>query len=140
MVTPANFFMSVPASVTTMVVATAPGGSFFTVTAQYPNGESDSTNAASGGIPEPQITGFQIRGNKVIVTGTGFTDSVTVFIDGIPFRKGAKVKIENTRIVQKGNLLTGQSVNSYMTQQGGVILVSVLNTDTGIGTFLFQRE
>ena len=43
-----------------------PGGSFFSVTATYPNGESDDTNAASGGIPEPQITGFEIRGNQVI--------------------------------------------------------------------------
>jgi hypothetical protein len=139
---PANFFTSVPPNVTSLVVPTAPGGSFFTVTAQYPNGESGGTNAASGGIPEPQITGFEIRGNQVIVFGTGFTDTVTVFVDGIPFKKAAKVKERNgsPRIIQKGKLLTGQKVSSYFASQGNVILVSVLNTDTGIGTFLYRGQ
>lgn len=136
---PANFFTSVPANQTTVVAPTAPGGSFFVVTAQYPNGESGETNAASGGIPEPDIASFQIKGGKVIINGTGFTDSVTVFIDGIPFNKAAKVKKENTRVQQKGKLLTGQSVTDYLNQQGGVVLVSVLNSDTGIGTFLYRR-
>jgi uncharacterized repeat protein (TIGR01451 family) len=136
---PANFFTSVPPSVTSLVAPTAPGGSFFTVTAVYPNGESGETNAASGGLPEPTITGFQIRGNKVIVTGEGFTDEVQVFVDGIPFKKDAKVKAASGRIVQKGKLLTGQRVSQYLAQQGGVVLVSVLNTNSGIGTFLFRQ-
>jgi uncharacterized repeat protein (TIGR01451 family) len=137
--TPENFFTSVPPSVTSLVAPTAPGGSFFTVTAVYPNGESGQTNAASGGLPEPIITGFQIRGNKVVVIGTGFTDDVQVFIDGIPFKKDAKVKAADGKVVQKGKLLTGQRVSQYLQQQGGVILVSVLNTDSGIGTFLFRQ-
>ncbi len=136
---PSNFFTSVGPGTTTVVAPTAPGGSFFVVTAQYPNGESGETNAASGGIPEPDIDSFQIKGRKVIVNGTGFTDNVTVFIDGIPFTKTAKVKKENTRVQQKGRLLTGQSVSDYLNQQGGVLLVSVLNSDTGIGTFLYRR-
>lgn len=136
---PSNFFTSVGPGTTTVVAPTAPGGSFFVVTAQYPNGESGETNAASGGIPEPDIDSFQIKGGKVIVNGTGFTDNVTVFIDGIPFTKTAKVKKENTRVQQKGRLLTGQSVSDYLNQQGGVVLVSVLNSDTGIGTFLYRR-
>ncbi len=138
MPTPSNFFTSVPPGTTTIVLPTAPGGSFFTVTAQYPNGESDDTNAASGGLPEPTITGVQIKGNKLIVLGTGFTDNVTVFVDGIPFFKGAKVKQATSRVQQKGKLLTGQTVRQYVTQQGGVVLVSVLNADTGIGTFLVR--
>ena len=136
---PSNFFTSVGPGTTTVVAPTAPGGSFFVVTATYPNGESGETNAASGGIPEPDIDTFQIKGGKVIINGTGFTDSVTVFIDGIPFTKAAKVKKENTRVQQKGRLLTGQSVSDYLNQQGGVVLVSVLNSDTGIGTFLYRR-
>jgi uncharacterized repeat protein (TIGR01451 family) len=137
--TPQNFFTTVPASVTSLVAPTAPSGSFFTVTANYPNGESPSTNAASGGIPEPAISGFLVGGAKVTVIGERFTDHVQVFVDGIPFKKQAKVKNGNTRIVQKGKLLTGQSVAQYLQQQGGVVLVSVLNTDTGIGTFLYIR-
>lgn len=136
---PSNFFTSVGSGTTTVVAPTAPGGSFFVVTAQYPNGESGETNAASGGIPEPDIDSFQIKGGKVVINGTGFTDNVTVFIDGIPFTKTAKVKKENTRVQQKGRLLTGQSVSDYLNQQGGVVLVSVLNSDTGIGTFLYRR-
>jgi hypothetical protein len=137
--TPSNFFTSVGATTTSLVAPTAPGGSFFTVTAMYPNGESSETNAASGGIPEPQISGFKISSSKVTISGAGFTDTVQVFIDGIPFTKNAKVKKENTRINQKGRLLTGQSVQQYLQQQGGVVLVSVLNSDTGIGTFLYHQ-
>lgn len=139
---PANFFTSVPPSVTSLVAPTAPGGSFFTVTAMYPNGESGGTNAASGGIPEPDITSIRVRGKKLIIEGTGFTDTVQVFVDGIPFTKNAKVKLKNgsLRIVQKGKLLTGQKVAQYQSQQGGVILVSVLNSDTGIGTFLYRGQ
>lgn len=136
---PANFYASLPPNQTSAVAPTAPGGSFFVITAVYPNGESDGTNAASGGIPEPDITSFEIRGGKVIINGADFTNSVSVFIDGIPFSKAAKVKKQNTRIQQKGRLLTGQSVSDYVAQQGGVVLVSVLNSDTGIGTFLYRR-
>ncbi|MBK6426056.1 MAG: DUF11 domain-containing protein [Blastocatellia bacterium] len=48
---PSNFFTSVGPGTTTVVAPTAPGGSFFVVTAQYPNGESGETNAASGRHP-----------------------------------------------------------------------------------------
>ncbi len=137
--TPSNFFTSVPPTTTSYVAPTAPGGSFFTITAMYPNGESSETNAASGGIPEPDVTGLKIRGNKISVLGSGFSDTVQVFIDGIPFKKDSKVKLEKGRVVQKGKLLTGQSVQQYVSQQGGVILVSVLNEDTGIGTYLYRQ-
>ncbi|HQR38691.1 MAG TPA: hypothetical protein PLF26_09850, partial [Blastocatellia bacterium] len=138
--TPQNFFTSVPPSTTGIIAPTATTGSFFTVTAMYPNGESSDTNAASGGIPEPDIMAFDIRTAKVIVGGTGFSDTVQVFVDGIPFKKGARVKPGNVRIVQKGKLLTGQTVQQYLAQQGGVVLVSVLNADTGIGTFLYRSS
>jgi hypothetical protein len=137
--TPENFFTSVPPSVTSIVAPTAPGVSFFTVTAAYPNGESSETNAASGGLPEPTITGLTIRGKKLVVAGMDFSDTVQVFVDGIPFKKPAKVGSGNTGILQKGKLLTGQTVQQYLNQQGGVVLVSVLNEDTGIGTFLYRR-
>ncbi len=137
--TPENLFSSVPPGTTTLVAPTAPGGSFFTVTAQYPNGESDDTNAASGGIPEPDIATIQIKGNKVNITGINFTDNVVVFVDGIPFKKTAKVS-GRTAVLQKGKLLTGQSVRQYLASHGNVILVSVLNTDTGIGTYLYTKQ
>jgi uncharacterized repeat protein (TIGR01451 family) len=137
---PENFFSSVPPNQTSVVVPTAPGGSFFTVTATYPNGESDDTNAASGGLPEPIITGVRLKGAKTLVLGEGFTDSVEVFVNGIPFRKNAKVKNEKGRVVQKGKLLTGQDVDDFIRQQGGVVLISVLNSDrdNAIGTFLYR--
>ena len=44
------------------------------------------------------------------------------------------------RVVQKGVLLTGQNVGAYISQQGGVVLISVLNNDqeNAIGTFLYR--
>ncbi len=137
--TPANLFTTVGPGVTMLVAGTAPSGSYFTVTAQYPNGESGATNAASGGLPQPAISGIQFRAGKLIVNGADFSDTVSVFVDGIPFAKTAKVKRAGTKIQQKGKLLTGQTVQAYISGQGGVALISVLNEDSGIGTFLYRR-
>jgi uncharacterized repeat protein (TIGR01451 family) len=135
---PQNLFTSLPPSQTSVVVPTAPDGSFFTITALYPNGESGGSNEASGALPQPVITMVKIKGNKIVVFGENFTDKVQVFVDGIPFVKGAKVKNEKGKINQKGNLLIGIPVRDYIVGQGGVILVSVLNEDEGIGTFLYR--
>ena len=132
---PANFFTQVPASSTTVTIPTSPGGSFFVVTAQYDTGESGPTNEASGNIPAAELERVDVKNTKIVATGTGFSDEVQVFVDGIPFVKTAKVKKEATRVVQKGNLITGQTIAQYVASRGGVVVVSFRNSNGGIATY-----
>lgn len=137
---PANFFTQVPAGTTTVTVPTSPGGSFFVVTSQYDEGESGPTNEASGNVPAAELTQVTVKNSKIVATGTGFSDEVQVFIDGIPFVKAAKVKRDSTRVVQKGTLLTGQSIGSYIASKGGVAIVSFRNSNGGIATHRVGSE
>lgn len=132
---PGNFFTQVPSNSTTITIPTSPGGSFFVVTAQYDTGESGPTNEASGNVPAAEIERVDVKNTKIVATGTGFSDEVQVFIDGIPFLKTAKVKKEATRVVQKGNLITGQTIAQYVASRGGVVVVSFRNSNGGIATY-----
>ena len=130
--TPENFFTSVPPNQTTVNVPTNSGGSFFVVTATYPTGESGPSNEASADVPAGTITSLKVTNTKVVVKGSGFTSSVTVLLDGIPFVSPAKVKA--AKVVQKGTLLTGQTVGAYIASRGGVVLVQVRNSNGGIAS------
>ncbi|MCC6745203.1 MAG: hypothetical protein IT175_15180, partial [Acidobacteria bacterium] len=68
-------------------------------------------------------------------TGEGFTEEVQVFVDGIPFARAARVKNEATKVVQKGTLVTGQSIGQYIASHGGVAIVSFRNSNGGIATY-----
>jgi uncharacterized repeat protein (TIGR01451 family) len=128
---------SVPPSQTTAVVPTSPSGSFFTVTAVYDEGESDPTNEASGNVPAATLDEVRLKParNRIVVFGVGFSDSVQVLVDGIPFAEPAKVKKVRTKVVQRGNLLTGQSVADYVASRGGVAILTIQNENGGIATF-----
>jgi hypothetical protein len=56
---------------------------------------------------------------------------VTVFVDGIPFAAPAVVKKNNTKVVQKGMLVTGQTLGQY-TAAYPAVLISVRNSNGGI--------
>ena len=130
--TPENFFTSVPPNQTSVNVPTSSGGSFFVVTATYPTGESGPSNEASADVPAATITSLKVTNTKVVVKGSGFTNPVTVLLDGIPFVSPAKVKA--AKVVQKGTLLTGQTVGAYIASRGGVVLVQVRNSNGGIAS------
>ena len=120
---------------TTITIPTSPAGSFFVVTAQYDTGESAPTNEASGNIAAADLEKVDVKSAKIVATGIGFTDEVQVFVDGIPFVKAAKVKKEATRVIQKGNLITGQTIGQYIASRGGVVVISFRNSNGGIATY-----
>ncbi len=132
---PANFFTQVPAGTTTVAVPTSPGGSFFVVTGQYDSGESGPSNEASGNVDAAELETVRVRNSKIVATGEGFTEEVQVFVDGIPFARAARVKNEATKVVQKGTLVTGQSIGQYIASHGGVAIVSFRNSNGGIATY-----
>lgn len=132
---PANFFGQVPATTTAVTIPTSPAGSFFVVTAQYDTGESGPSNEASGNVPAAELETVKVKSTKIVATGAGFSDEVQVFVDGIPFATTAKVKKDATKVVQKGNLITGQSIGQYVASHGGVAIVSFRNSNGGIATY-----
>ncbi len=130
-----NFFTTVPPNQTTLVVPVAPGGSFFTVTAVYPNGESASSNSdGTGDKPGPTLTSVKVASSKITAKGSGFTETAQVFIDGIPFVEPAKVNGAMTRTLQRGTLLTGQTIEQYLST-GSTYFIVFRNSDGGITVY-----
>lgn len=130
---PSTFFASVPANVTAAGATVFVGGTFFVVTAVYPDGESGPSNEIETGTP-PIITSVKAKTAKITAKGSGFTtDSVLVTLDGIPFQSPAKIKGGGTKVVQAGPLVTGESIGDYArTRPGGVVTVLIRNSNGGI--------
>lgn len=134
---------SVPPSQTSANLPTAPSGSFFVVTAVYDTGESDPSNEVGAGEP-PQIDSFTVKARKLVATGSRFTDSVLVIVDGIPFTSPPKIKKHNAKLVQKGTLLTGQTLAEYAASaprraDGTVrILIGFRNSSGGVATVEYR--
>jgi hypothetical protein len=124
--TPANFFASVPTTQTTVGSGVAPGGSFFVVTADYDNGESAPTNEV--GLKPATIDTLKVT-SKIKATGRDFATGLQIYVDGIPFVSPAKVKAGGTKVQQKGNLITGQSLSAYLGQHGGRARITLRNPD-----------
>ncbi len=136
--TPTNLFTSVPSTQTS--VPAVPGGSFFVVTALYDDGtESDGSNSAAAGAgPGATLGAVKVKPTKITAKGSGFTTRVQVFVDGIPFVAAAAVKVGN-KVVQKGGLLTGQSIGAYLASHSGRAVIGFRNSDGGTSTFPFGR-
>jgi hypothetical protein len=130
--TPENFFTSVPATQTSANVPTTSGGSFFVVTATYAGGESGPSNEASADVPAATLTSVKVTATKIAAKGSGFTSTVSVFIDGIPFAAAPKVK-GSTKVVQKGTLITGQTIGTYLAAHS-VVLIQFRNSNGGIAS------
>ena len=115
-ISPANLFQSLPPStmLPTFVLGT---GAFFRITACYDTGESAPTGAIPGGVP-PVISSAVRKGQKVVITGTGFAGGVVVFASGLPFVKRAKVKDEGTRVIQKNPVITGEALSDVAARLG----------------------
>jgi hypothetical protein len=138
MPSPGSLLTSVPASQTSTMVPAAPSGTFFVVTATYAGGESAPSNEASGEVPAGTISSVKAKGAKVTVSGSSFSATVSVFVDGIPFVSPAKVKKAGTKVIQKGNLLTGQTVAVYL-QSHPNVLVTVRNSNGGVAAFRYPN-
>lgn len=134
---PGNLFAQTPATQTSLPTGAAAGGSFFVVTAAYEGGESDPTNEVSGGLTPAVLTKVKVSASKIKATGNGFTATVQVFVDGIPFVGGATVK-GGKKVTQRGALLTGQTLSQYLTP-GKVVAISFRNADGAIATFVYTK-
>ncbi|MCC6743218.1 MAG: DUF11 domain-containing protein [Acidobacteria bacterium] len=127
-----NLFVTVGANETTTSAPTAPGGSFFTVTATYPDGDSDSADSAgTGDKPGATITKVKVKNGKLTLKGSGFTDEVEILFDGIPYAEAAIVKKQNSKAVQSGLLATGQTIEQYLAT-GTSFVIIVRNDDGGV--------
>jgi hypothetical protein len=133
MPTPANLFQSLPPTQTTTGPAVL-GGAFFVVTATYSDGtESGPSNEASGGGGESNLGPTTVSAKGLIQVGTDFTSEVQVFFDGIPFVDHARVKRAGTKVLQRGNLLTGDSIDQYLSHHSE-ILITFRNSNGGVAS------
>jgi uncharacterized repeat protein (TIGR01451 family) len=137
-VIPGNLLTSVPPSQTSTNGSVAPGGTFFVVTAVYENGESGPSNEGSADVPSATLTKVKVGSTKISAKGTGFSDAVTVLLDGIPFVSAALVKSGNTKVVQRSTLLTGQTIGDYLAAHP-TVLVGIRNANGGIATYRFTH-
>jgi uncharacterized repeat protein (TIGR01451 family) len=133
-----NLWKVVPPDMLQAAMAVAPNGSFFVITNLWNCGgqliESGVSNEQ--GVPAgPAIISLRLTG-KLKAGGTGFSDSVEVFIGGTGFVKAAIVP-DGTLIIQKGPLTSGLSIGDIVTENKQV-LITVKNSDGGIGSFNYQ--
>lgn len=82
-------------------------------------------------MPAATLTSVKVTNVKIVAKGSAFTSTVAVFLDGIPFTSPAKVK-GNAKVVQKGTLVTGQSIPAYIASRGGTVLIQYRNSNGGI--------
>jgi hypothetical protein len=92
----------------------------------------------SAEVPAATLLKVMVGPTKITAKGTGFSDTVTVFLDGIPFTTAAVVKAGNTNVVQKSGLLTGQGVGDYLATHSSV-LVGFRNSNGGVATYRYTR-
>lgn len=133
--TQANLYTSVPPTVTTVDSGVAPGGTFFVITAVYSDGESAPSNEA--GAKPATVTSVKVKATKLNAKGTDFTNTVQVFVDGIPFVSQAKVK-GGKKVNQKGNLITGLSLGDYFAVHGSA-RIAFRNSDGTMTTVTARR-
>ncbi|HYL97419.1 MAG TPA: hypothetical protein VEZ90_00575, partial [Blastocatellia bacterium] len=89
------------------------------------------------GVPAgPTITKVKV-GFKLKITGSNYTSTVTVFIDGIGFVKPSLIRSDGL-LIQKGTLTNGMGILDYVTS-GRTIVLSVQNSDGGLGTLTYTR-
>jgi uncharacterized repeat protein (TIGR01451 family) len=135
---PANLWKVVPPDMLQAAMAVAPGGSFFVITNLWNCGGQTVESGVSNeqGVPAgPAITSLRLTG-KLKASGTGFSDTVEVFIGGTGFLKAAVVP-DGTLVIQKGPLTSGLSIGDIVTENKQV-LITVKNSDGGIGSFNYQ--
>ena len=81
---------------------------------------------------------MKISSSKITAKGSGFSDTVEVFIDGIPFADAAKVKAHNSKAIQAGALSIGMTLEQYLAT-GTSFLVIFRNSDGGVTTWEYTK-
>ncbi|MCI0485921.1 MAG: hypothetical protein L0229_04895 [Blastocatellia bacterium] len=136
-----NLRMSLPPNSLKANAPVSPDGSFYVITAVWQCGETEIESGSSGvvNVPGgPRLNNVKV-GGKIKIKGTGFTGSVEVFLEGIGFSKNAKVKKNNTQIIQKGNLMDGRRVSELIDSSQDALL-TVRNSDGGISSVKLSKQ
>ena len=105
---PANLYTTAPPSQTGADVSGAPAGSFFVVTAVDGNGQESAPSNEVGGTL-PIIASVTVSSKKITAVSNGFPAGEAVFFGGVPFATAAKLKKNNTKLIQKGATVIGQT-------------------------------
>ncbi len=127
---PANLFASLPPGQTSLDVSTSPGGSFFVVTTVTDDGESPPSNEVGGVLPT--VTKLKVSATKIVAQGTGFAPGVRVLFGGLPFANAASLKKNNTRLIQKGLLISGQTIGAFTSgflEPGSKVVILIVNAN-----------
>lgn len=127
---PSNFFVSVPDSQSSVDVSTAPAGSFFVVTTATDDSESAPSNEVGGVLPT--VTKLRVSATKLVAQGTGFAPGLRVLFGGLSFTSAASLKKNNTKVIQKGPLVSGQSIGSFADQYlspGAKVVILFVNAN-----------
>ncbi len=137
---PSNLFTTLPPEQTSADVTGATAGSYFVVTAFYGDGtESAPSNEVGGSLPT--IDSVVVSAKKITATGSGFSVGEAVSFGGIPFATPAKLKKNNTKLVQKGTLVIGETPAEALTniEAGSTILIVFIDPKgNGVG-YVFTR-
>jgi hypothetical protein len=127
---PNSIFATLPPNQTSTAAAIPPGGAYFVVTACYGDTESAPSNEASAGTPGASISSLRVKPTKIVAKGTGFTPSVQVFLNGVPFVGPARVK-QRRKVSQAGLLTSGESI-AQVFAAGTPVEVTFLNSDQSL--------
>jgi uncharacterized repeat protein (TIGR01451 family) len=132
---PSNLWKTVSAGMLTSNVPVAPSGSSYLVTAVWhcSAGNKDSGPSNPQSVPGGGNIDTVDISSQLNIRGSGFTDNVEVFIDGVGFRKNARLK-NGKQVVQKGALLDGRSIDQILAP-GKSVLLTVRNTNGGVASF-----
>jgi uncharacterized repeat protein (TIGR01451 family) len=133
---PANLWETLPPTTTT-TAPTAPAGSFYVVTSLWDCAGAVIESGLTGGTnttgipPGPSLASVKATG-KLKVTGSGFTTSVNVFVNGLAFVRPPIIR--SGVVVQKGKLANGQRLAELLIS-GHSLLITIKNSDGGIGSY-----
>lgn len=103
---------------------------------------SSSTGTATINQPGPSVTANDIKivngALNATISGTVNFIGTTVLVNGTPFANAPKLKKNNTKLVQKGKLMNGMSINKAI-PKGTQVTLTFLNSTGGATVVMFTR-
>lgn len=136
---PQNLLKVIRAGSLQTVVPTAPADSSYVVTAVYRCDGAPKESPPSDDVSIPRggtVSNLRV-GSKLKINGSGFTNSVEVFVDGVKFSK--KAKVNGGGVVQKGPLSDGRSIGEVFVA-GKTYLVTVRNINGGVASYSYTHR
>lgn len=91
----------------------------------------------TGSAPTVNSAKINITKGSIAIKGSGFSSSVSVYLDGISFTARPKIK-NGEKVTQKGTLSNGMTIDQYV-HSGAQAAVVVRNDGAGAAEFFFTR-